>query len=293
MKRLLITGASGLLGTKLAEISSKSYETIGTYNKNYVRSNCKMIKLDIKNKNQVFDVIGKMNPNFVIHTAAFTNVDQCETKKHTAWDINVKGTENIVKICEKIGAKLIYMSTDFVFDGKKEGKYKETDTPNPINWYGKTKLEGEKLIQKSRIDFIITRTSVLYGWNLQKRLNFVTWAIEKLKNNEKIKIVTNQWNSPTLANNLAYSLINILNKKEHGMFHMAGSERINRFDFAKKIAKIFNLNENLIEPIKSEKLKQIAKRPTDSSLNIEKAKKIGIKFLNIEKGLNEMKRLKY
>jgi dTDP-4-dehydrorhamnose reductase len=181
--RLFVTGYKGLLGSKIIK-----------YSEAYPKE-----RIDITKK-EIFIAIKKVKPEFVIHCAAFTDVDGCEIQKEKAWEVNVTGTENVAKACQKIGAKMIYVSTDFVFDGKK-GMYKETDKTNPINYYGKTKLEGEKRVKEICKNYVIARTSVLYGWH--ERLNFVTWVIEQLKNKNKIRIVTDQYTSPTLADNLA------------------------------------------------------------------------------------------
>jgi len=242
-------------------------------------------RIDITKK-EIFTYIKKVNPDAVIHCAAFTNVDGCEIQKEKAWEVNVTGTENVAKACQNIGAKMIYVSTDFVFDGKK-GMYKETDETNPINYYGKTKLEGEKRVQEICKNYVIARTSVLYGWH--ERLNFVTWVIEQLKNKNKINIVTDQYTSPTFADNLAEVLLEVAEKDIQGLYHVAGSERISRYDFALKIADRFDLDKSLITPILSKELNQKAERPKDSSLCVEKIKnKVDTKLLNIEEGLERM-----
>jgi len=269
--RLFITGYKGLLGSKIIK-----YYNFRTYPKE---------RIDITKK-EIFTYIKKVNPDIVIHCAAFTNVDGCEIQKEKAWEVNVTGTGNVAQACHEIGAKMIYVSTDFVFDGKK-GMYKETDKTNPMNYYGKTKLEGEKRVQEICKNYVIARTSVLYGQH--ERLNFVTWVIEQLKNKNKINIVTDQYASPTFADNLAEVLLEIAEKDTQGLYHVTGSERINRYDFALKIADRFDLDKNLITPIVSNELNQKAERPKDSSLCVEKIKnKVYTKLLNIDEGLERM-----
>jgi len=266
---LFVTGHKGLLGSKIIK-----------YSEIFPKE-----RIDITKK-EIFTAIKKVNPDVVIHCAAFTNVDECEIQKEKAWEVNVTGTENVAQACQEVDGKMIYISTDFVFDGKK-GMYKETDKTNPINYYGKTKLEGEKRVKEICKNYVIARTSVLYGWH--ERLNFVTWVIEQLKNKNKIKIVTDQYTSPTLADNLAKALLEIAEKDIRGLYHVTGSERINRYDFALKIADRFDLDKGLITPILSKELNQKAERPKDSSLSIEKIKnKVETKLLNINKGLERM-----
>ncbi|MFQ6119001.1 MAG: dTDP-4-dehydrorhamnose reductase [Methanosarcinales archaeon] len=280
MKRLLIIG-TGLLGQKIAEISE--FETFSTYNKDPFKiEGCKSYRLDITDELETYSLIKKLDPDFIVHTAALTNVDFCEKQKEEAWNVNVKGTENVVRACR---SKLVYVSTDYVFDGEK-GMYREEDEKNPVNYYGETKLEGENIV-KDLEDYIIVRPSVLYGVNPVK-LNFATWVIHELEKGNKIKIVRDQFNSPTLANNLAELILELIERDERGTFHTAGSVRISRYEFAKKIAKIFDLDESLIESITSDELEWIAKRPKDSSLNVEKISKIK-KPLSIEESLEKMK----
>ena len=289
MRRLLVVG-SGLLGNNLVKIAVNEFTTITTYNEHPLDiEGCKPYYLNIVNRVDVTTLIQKLNPDYIIHTAALTNVDHCERDKRLAWNINVEGTKHIAEIARKINAKLIYISTDYVFDGN-EGMYKEDDLTKPIDYYGETKLEGEKVVKDLRLrDYIIVRPSVLYGWN-PVMLNFVTWVIDELRKENAINIVKDQFNSPTLADNLAELILELIDKEENGIFHASGSERISRFDFAVKIAEIFDLNKDLIKPITSDQLNWIAKRPVDSSLSTSKISRIK-KPLNIEEGLTRMRDL--
>jgi dTDP-4-dehydrorhamnose reductase len=287
MGRLLVVG-SGLLGNNLAKIAVNEFTVFTTYNEHPLDiEGCKSYYLDIANRMDVATLIQKLNPSYIIHTAALTNVDHCERDKRLAWNINVEGTKHIAETARKMNAKLIYISTDYVFDGDK-GMYKEDIPTNPIDFYGETKLEGEKVVKDLRLrDHIIVRPSVLYGWNPIK-LNFVTWVMQELKKGKGINIVKDQLNTPTLADNLAELILELIERDETGIFHASGSERISRFDFAIKIAEIFNLNKDLIKPITSDQLNWIAKRPMDSSLDTSKISRIE-KPLNIEDALTKMR----
>lgn len=205
-----------------------------------------------------------------MHAAAFTNVDKCEVEKDKAYEINAKATENIAKTANEIHAKMIYISTDYVFDGEK-GMYSEEDETDPINYYGSTKLEGEKAVIENCNDYIIARTSVIYGAN---KKNFATWVINELKDGRKINIITDQWVSPTLNIDLAEQILALIEKDEYGIFHTAGGERISRYDFVIKLAEIFGFNKELVNPTTSDKMKWIARRPRDSSLNVSKISNI-------------------
>ena len=285
-RKLLVTGANGLLGSKIVN-APDAFTVIPTHRTKPLSPNS--VKLDLTDQKQVKELIDRLQPEVVIHTASETNVDKCETDKENAWKVNVDGTRNLAEACGKIHAKLVSISTDYVFDGEK-GWYSEEDCPNPISHYGLTKLEGEKQVIKHCSDYAILRTSVLYGWHPWK-LNFATWVIAKLRQNQEIMVVEDHINTPTLAENLAEMAVEIAEKDLQGLYHASGSERISRFDFAKKIADTFQLNSDLVKPIKMQELKAwVAKRPRDSSLGTEKIhKQLIAKPLNINEGLNKLK----
>ena len=285
-RKLLVTGANGLLGSKIVNVPG-AFTVIPTHRTQPLSPNS--VKLDLTDQKQVEELIDRLQPEVVIHTASETNVDKCETDKENAWKVNVDGTRNLAAACGKINAKLVSISTDYVFDGEK-GWYNEEDCPNPISHYGLTKLEGEKQVIKHCSNYAILRTSVLYGWHPWK-LNFATWVIDKLRQNQEITVVEDHINTPTLAENLAEMAVEVAGKDLHGLYHASGSERISRFDFAKKIADTFQLNSDLVKPIKMKELKAwVAKRPRDSSLGTEKIhKQLIAKPLNITEGLNKLK----
>jgi dTDP-4-dehydrorhamnose reductase len=287
MQRLFVTGASGLLGSKMSALAKHYYEYIPLHNTRPLQSNS--LRLDITNLGEVLSLVNRLEPHMVIHTASETNVDKCETQKERAWRINVEGTRNIAIACSKAGAKLIFISTDYVFDGEK-GWYKEEDEPNPVNYYGLTKLEGEKKVAEHCENYAVLRTSVLYGWHPWKQ-NFATWVIDKLKQRQEITVVEDHFNTPTLAANLAQMAVEAAGTDIQGLYHASGNERISRYEFAKQTAKTFNLNSDLIKPVKMSQLTAwIARRPKDSSLDTsEIQEQLKTKPLNITEGLNEMK----
>ena len=286
-RKLLVTGASGLLGNKIVALAESDYLVTPTDITEPLHPNA--VKADITDSDGVSHLFRKLGPDIVIHTASETNVDKCETEKERAWKINVEGTRNIAEACQKTNAKLICISTDYVFDGEK-GFYDEEDKPNPINYYGLTKLEGEKQVTRHCKNYAILRTSVLYGRHPWKQ-DFATWIINKLKQNQEITVVDDHYNTPTLADNLAKMALEVGAGDLQGIFHASGCERISRYEFARRIAKTFGLETGLIKPIKmSELTAWIAKRPKDSSLSTEKVRKqVKIKPLNINEGLSKLK----
>lgn len=261
-----------------------SYENHGTYlNDHEDIRGTEFAQLDITDRKKFLDIAEKIKPDWIIHCAAMTNVDLCEVQQDLAWAVNVNGTKNAVNAAKAVRCNLVYVSTDYVFDGKK-GFYKEDDTTNPINHYGKTKLAGEQLA-KALAGHIIARSSVIYS---RRKGNFVSWVLDSLKN-RKAKVVTDQINSPTLNTELAECILKLIDKDVKGVYHVVGDERISRYDFAKKIAKAFNFDEGMVEPIKSEQLDQKAPRPRDSSLDISKIKRLGIKISNVSGALKRLK----
>ncbi|MFX1445460.1 MAG: SDR family oxidoreductase [Promethearchaeota archaeon] len=296
-KRILIIGANGFLGKNLLffqdskEIRNLNYLLIaGDLKNNNIPPDIPYFQMDITNQNDINKKIRQISPEIIILTAAFTNVDECEVNKNLTKKVNVDGVINIIHVSQIIDCKLIFMSTDFVFDGtKKQGLYSEEDIPHPINFYGKTKYEAELHIINSGIDFLICRAAVLYGWN-QEKLNFITWILNNLKHEKKISIVSNQINNPTFVRNLAQILFKLIEKDAKGIFHTAGDDVLSRYNIAVKCAEIFNYDQDLITPV--EKLHQTAIRPENAGLNITKLKKfLGPEFriYNLDDGLTYMK----
>jgi dTDP-4-dehydrorhamnose reductase len=287
---LLITGASGLYGSKLAELATaRNYEVCSGYNKDQPPYGAP-IQFDVKDKNRVEEAVKNVKPEVVVHAATLTDVDECEENRELAWKINVEGTRNIAEAAKSSNAFLVYISTDYVFNGD-TGNYKETDVPDPINYYGFTKLRAEGLVKELMGEYCIARASVIYGSTpAAGKINFALWLLNKLKKNEQTKIVADQWNSPTLNTNMAGMTLEIIERKLTGTFHLSGATRISRYDFAKKIAKTFNLDTNLISPTPSAEFSWAAKRPKDSSLDTAKAQQtLKSKPLQINQALERMK----
>ncbi len=288
--KLLITGASGLYGSKLAEIATaKNYEVYSGYSRDQPAYGTP-VQFDVADKNRVEEIFEKVGPEVVVHAAALTDVDKCELNKELAWKINVEGTRNIAEAVKTSRAFLIYISTDYVFNGE-TGRYKEADKPDPINYYGLTKLKAEELVKDLIGEYCIARASVIYGSTpAAGKVNFALWLLNKLERSEQARIVTDQWNSPTLNTNLADMTLEVIERKLTGIFHLSGATRISRYDFAKQIAESFNLDSNLISPATSAEFSWAAERPKDSSLDTLKAQQtLKNKPLQINHALERMK----
>tara|TARA_B100000029_G_scaffold516812_1_gene634824 strand:- start:10271 stop:11164 length:894 start_codon:yes stop_codon:yes gene_type:complete len=283
-KRVLITGAFGQLGEAII-MELQPYFNLCATGKLVPEDNlglCKYHQLDIKEKEGVNDCIQSFTPDVVIHLACMTNVDGCEKNREEAWGVNVTGTENIINSVRGSSAKIVYISTDYVFDGK-AGPYIEDDVPNPINYYGKTKLAAENAVRGCAQPWVILRTNVLYGNSIRSSASFVNWVVNSLKNSKEINVVDDQINNPTWTASLAEAikLSIIMNIQE--ILNYAGSEFMSRFEFAKRIANVFELDSSLIKPIKTEDLNQLAPRPLRSGLSTVKIEElIGVRTYGLD-----------
>jgi len=296
-KTILNIGANGFLGSnilqlrKTKDVRDLNYQFLAADIENSeIPIDVTFYHVNITNPQDTLKKIEIISPDVVLLTAAMTNVDQNEVDKELATKINTEGPKNVLEACKKTDSKFVFMSTDFIFDGiSKEGNYNESDTPNPLSYYAKTKYHAEQVIINSEVEYTICRTAVLYGWNKQKQ-NFITWIVNKLQQNEPIQIVTDQFNSPTFVKNLAQILIKLIEKDAKGIFHTAGDCTLNRYEMALKCAEVFNLQKDLITPIES--IEQKAIRPKNAGLDISKLKRLigsDFKIYNLDDGLNYMK----
>lgn len=276
--KILLTGATGLLGYNLLKpLVEKGYEVIAMYH-NVIPENSlydiAWLKIDLEHQEKIIQAMKEMTPDVIIHTAAYTDVDGCEVNKEKSYRVNYLATKTIAHIASKVRAFVIYVSTDYVFDGEK-GMYKENDLPNPINYYGLTKLLGEVAISSIIPEnSLIVRTSGLYGYSPTGKKNFGIISLEKLMKGEEVYAFHDQILSPTYVYALAMELVKIVNEGITGLIHLAG-ERLSRYEFARTLAKVVGADETLVKPISISDVKLIAKRPRDSSLDTTKAKKHG------------------
>jgi dTDP-4-dehydrorhamnose reductase len=288
MRKILIIGASGLLGVRLYNAARENYEVYGTFARHELKGK-NFFRLDVTNRKETFKLIEKIKPNAVFDLHSITDVDYCELHPEEAWLVNVDGTKNVAEACKTYGAKMVFISSDYVFDGTKSS-YSEKDKPKPLNYYGKTKAIAEKVIQLLDVDNIIVRTAVLYGSGGYGKKPFPLWVLENLKEKKEIKVVVDQSNNPTLADDLAKILLSLYEKDFSGLFHVVGKDNVSRYEFALKVAEVFNLNKNLIRPIITPELRQVALRPRKLELSTKKLQRVlGIVPVGIEEGLKILK----
>ena len=269
--RILITGAFGQLGRALYKTLSSSHKV--TLTGKVLPKNAIGLKMDIQDKLNIQQIIELVRPEIIINLAALTNVDECEKNIAFAREVNIGG---IINLCDCFNGKIIQISTDYVFNGEK-GPYVEDDKVSPISVYGKTKLDAERIVMNNNPNNLVLRTNVLYDYINHTNASFLNWIINSLKNDNPIKVVTDQINNPTWT----YSFSDIINisiaKELNGLFHWGDADFLSRFDFAVKIADKFSLNKTLISPITTEQLKQYAKRPLKSGLiNSKISERLGV-----------------
>ena len=275
--KLLVTGANGLLGQKLVLLleTDPGISCIATAKNplTYRTKKSQFHSLDITKPEQTEKIIQGSKPDFVINTAAMTQVDRCETERKACWRANVTAVEYLVTACENTGSHLIHISTDFVFDGSR-GPLDETSIPNPVNYYGESKLAGEEILKKSKIDWSILRTVLVYGVTPDmSRSNIVLWIKKSLEDKKTISVVNDQWRTPTLAEDLAMACYLAVKKKAKGIYHVSGSEMMTPYDIAIQTADHFKLDKLLVQTTDSNHFKQPARRPLKTGFIIDKAKK--------------------
>lgn len=291
--KILVTGSNGLLGQKVIygllgdplcllpdDIRKKikgEVEIIAAAkgeNRIHRKDGYTYESLDITDKKELERIFLKHKPDAVINTAAMTNVDACETKREECWAANVTAMQHMVEVLEKIGSHLIHVSTDFVFDGMKGSEYVETDKPNPLHYYALSKLEGEKIVMKSKLKWAILRTIIVYGVvDGNTRSNLVLWVKNNLEKKLKINVINDQFRAPTLSEDLAQACIMAAMKRSEGIYHVSGEKTYNILELANMVADFWKLDKSFINPITSEHLNQPAKRPPYTGFIIEKAKK--------------------
>lgn len=287
-QRVLITGSSGMLGIDLCQELKRDYNIIGMDVLQTSRGgfNLPYIMGDITDKIGIAAIVTKVSPDIVIHCAALTDVDGCELNSKKAYKVNSKGAENIALACKEAGAVLVYISTDFVFDGKKRIPYREDDKTNPLSVYGASKLRGEKLIKKNLSNYYILRTSWLYG---KYGKNFVDTIVAKGKTGSLLRVVRDQVGSPTYTKDLARAIHRLLDKPapKYGTYHISNSGNVSWYDYAREILKLARCKAKVL-PITSAELDRPAKRPAMSVMDNSKFTKLtGYKMPGWKKALKE------
>lgn len=276
MQRVLITGANGLLGQKLATHFSKWYEVLSTGlepESFLATKNLQYARLDITDFSMLDEIVADFQPELILNAAAYTDVDGCQENKEKAWQANVEAVRNLASYCQRNKIGLVHYSTDYIFDGQ-NGPYSEEDKPNPLSYYGQTKLLSEEIIQESGAEHLIIRSNVIYGVGEKIKNNFFVWVYEKFKAGQPFGVVDDQFNNPTLADNLALATLEAVERNLKGTINIAGSEYLSRYEFANKVAMVFGFEADLVTPIKSSGLKQKAVRPMRGGLKIDLIKSL-------------------
>lgn len=295
MKKIVVTGSNGLLGQTLVNLLLKNKDQYQVYGlsrgeNRSGRSDFNYYNLDITECNQLKKMLLQIQPDVIVNTAAMTNVDACEDDKENCDKLNIEAVKYLTQISLEVNAHLIHISTDFIFDGVK-GYYKETDTPNPLSYYGLSKLKSEEVLLSSDIDYTILRTILVYGKvNNLGRNNIVLWVKEMLENEKEITIVDDQYRMPTYVEDLAMACKISIDKKATGIFHISSNELLSVYKIAQQIAEVFGLNKKLIKPISTSTLNQKALRPPKTGFDLSKTnKKLGFYPKSFKQDLERFK----
>ena len=299
--KVFVTGISGQVGAKLAtEAASNGFEVFGGHmSRPWLGGPKASVLFDKTDRDAVLKTISEIRPDVVIDTGALHNVDYCETHPKEAMAVNATGTLNLVHACEATGSRLVFVSTDFVFGGT-NAPYDEDSTPEPLSYYAQSKLQGERYALSVTRN-VVVRPSVIYSWipasgmpltsTSGKPMNFAAWLVSQLSAKKSVEIVDDQIASPTLADDLARAILAIVRSRKSGLFHTAGRTPLSRYSFSVEVARKLGLDENLIRPIASAKLNQVARRPSNSSLISDKIRReVGCSMMPLGDALNLFER---
>lgn len=279
MIKVVVTGSNGLLGQSLINLLLKEKEVYKVFglsrgDNRSGRDDFSYISIDITNEKKLKEILLETEPNVIINTAAMTQVDDCEGDRKACDLLNVSVVEWLGEISEKIEAHLIHLSTDFIFDGIK-GNYKETDVPNPLSYYGVSKLKSEEVLINSKISYTILRTILVFGKVYDmSRSNIVLWVKSMLEKGKEITIVDDQFRSPTYVEDLALACKIAMDKKAKGIFNISSNELLSVYEIVQQIADVFHLDKKLIKPISTSTLNQTAPRPAKTGFDLSKTNRV-------------------
>ncbi len=289
--KILITGGSGFLGWNFCKTLRFKHEISAFYFQHELfLEKCKFYKVDIRDRETVFEMVKKIQPEVVVHAGAITSVQLCEQDRELAYSVNVEGTKNLLEASADVGAKFIYISTDLVYSG--DGSYFTEDIPpEPKSYYAQTKLEGEEVV-KSYDNYIIFRLALMYGWGNVFTNSFSDWLHTELRAGRKVKVFVDQFRSPIYVIDAVMAIDELISKDvKNDIFNLGGSERISRYDFALKFVDVFGYPRDLVVPVPMDSVKTYLAKAKDCSLNINKIQSIlSFKLKNVEEGLNLAKR---
>lgn len=275
---ILLTGVNGFLGNYLTAVLLKAGFTVVGIGKGNCRltishSSFQYYAIDVTNQYSLQQLFETTKPHIVIHAAANSKPDDCECNQEAAYKVNVQATKDLLLLSTKTKTKFIYLSTDFVFDGA-QGLYKENDHSNPVNYYGYTKHLSEQFVSQYEYAYAIIRTVLVYGKPLQGRHNILSIIYDKLKNTESIRLVNDQFRTPTYIKDLAWGILQIVLQNKTGIWHLSGEQPlVSPYEMGQQLAEIYHFDPSLLIPVDHTTFKETAKRPCTTGLDIEKAKK--------------------
>lgn len=290
LPKVVFTGITGLLGGYFLKKEILGFDITGISNKNIKQDGKNFFQIDITKKDRFKELINQLSPDIIIHAASIGNVDYCEKNPEEALKVNVEGTKNIIAAAKEVGSRLVFISSNAVYDGE-SAPYDEESSQNPVDVYGKTKVEGERLIKESGLSYAILRLITMYGWpQTGGRGNPVTWVIDNLKKGQKINVVCDVYNNHLWAAQAAEVIWKVIKENKKGEYNIAGGDCISRYNLALKVAEVFNLDSSLINSVGSDFFKGLAKRPKNTCFDTTKMeKRLGIKPLSVDEGLKLMK----
>ena len=292
MDTLLIVGGSGFIGGWLTQPASRLFETYGSYFRNRPTNDhvVHYLRLDITNGRRVNKTLLKLRPAVIVHAAAMTPL-QCAENREAALRINVIGTKHVVRAAAEAGSRLIFLSSDLVFDGAK-GNYTEQDAPEPVCYYGSTKIEGERLVVDDLTSYAIIRTSLVYGYSRNNARCFTEIILEQVAEGNAVRLFTDEYRCPVYIGDLCRGILALANKRElNGTFHICGPERLSRYEYGLRICDSFDLNRNLIIPTDLTPYSENDERPQDCSMCNTKAEDaLDMTFSSVDDGFGYMKK---
>lgn len=294
-KRVLVTGANGLLGQTVVEHLSPAsdYTVLATAKDDNPRFSdvaCEYTQMDVTDPERVRATFQEHDPDVVVNCAAMSDVAACADDRNQAWAVNARAVKRLAKRCDEVNARLIQISTDFVFDGT-DGPYDESDRPNPVNYYGRTKLGGENALRDVGLSkWTIVRTVLLYGSaNALSRSNVVLWIIDELSKGNSIHVVNDQWRTPTYVGDLAAGIEKIIDQGKDGIYHISGRELVTVYELAEQVAEVFGFSPDPIEPVSSDFFDDAVERPPKTGFLILKAEtELGYDPHSLEEGLHAL-----
>lgn len=291
--RIFITGGTGLIGRALIESRRNEDEIAATYLGRYTMEDddrVKYVRLDVRDFEGHIRIFESFRPEVVIHTASIGSPDYAEKRPEETREVNVTGTRNILSICERVGAKFIYISSNGIYDGEK-APYSENSNAKPVNYYGEVKLEAEAIAKQAKTEYAIVRPILIYGWNYEfERSNIVTQAIDKLQKGEVMYAYDDVYANPLYNHSCAMAIWEIVNRGKYDVFNIAGAERVSIHQLLKRVAEVFDYDVNLIKPVQQGYFDELVKRPRDTSFSTEKMEReLGVTALSLGEGLHSMK----